>query len=1014
MVKAVVNVHEPLPWKGGRLFALYKGKGDPSDPGSFRSIFLSELAAKMLHAMVRTRLETCWEKQIQEIQHGGRKHHSTDTAHHIVQAHMAWARERKVSSAVVFIDLKAAFYSVFRQSLIGGSWKADEMQFLLSKLDIAADQWKELISTTENDNATQFLGEHVRRMLQDMFTATFFEMTEVADKVATSRGTTPGDPVGDILFNMLFRLILQDVRTELQQHPNVEWIGTHKDETGIFDDRPLPDMAFAEIAFVDDVAYIVHAPSPEQTIGLVQTILSAFKDQAAKRGLRVNFAEGKTEVLVNLVGAGSRAFKTKLWHDMKGRIPIITETEACVVQAVHQYKHLGSFLQEKAIPAKDRACRVTDARKAAGALVRPFFAKRHISLDTRKLIFAALVCSRHLYNVHVWAWTTDDDIEKWASGLRDLVRKMLGFSSDEVPWFQMTTDELYAMAGLDAPADALHAARLRYIKRAIKVAPPILWRLLWRTKSKQSWMARLQQSFDWFLQHYPHLGPEAPQDLEGWLTMVAVDTGWKGRVKTALKACRQFRLRQAEGRKWTLSITGHLRNLGGYPHHQPVSNQPGWTCGTCGQVFRTKRAVAMHASKVHGYRQIAKYFVLGQDCVACGKRFFSRHRNIRHFQTSMRCSTKLMACFSPAGEEVVEIADEQDRKVAATMLRDGWNPTKAFCPPVQLPWVALPPCNSSAANEMQACWVTRNGDDPKGFQVADQWQVRPFEDGSSEVALLQNGPSLSYVVNSGGGDRRGEDDVFELSGPTVSSMASSIVCRLFVHFFSGFRRVGDLQHQIESHEVRGRVHVFCISIDICLAKEFSDLTEDKNLLWWKDRILSGQIIGIGGGPSCETWSAARLLPGGPDPVRSFNLPWGLPALNTRAHYQLTIGAKLVRFLIQLLVVAAARGIMGFLEHPAFPWWAADKEPCSIWSLDVVLELASWSAFRSLRLTSAFGVAKLGSRPLSFSFGCSRCTVTSFHGASMDGATILGSMWHFKDTISLQIFGQPLPKSIRWS
>ena len=76
--------------------------------------------------------------------------------------------------------------------------------------------------------------------------------------------------------------------------------------------------------------------------------------------------------------------------------------------------------------------------------------------------------------------------------------------------------------------------------------------------------------------------------------------------------------------------------------------------------------------------------------------------------------------------------------------------------------------------------------------------------------------------------------------------------------------------------------------------------------------------------------------------------------------------------------------------------------------------ASWSAFRSLRLTSAFGVAKLGSRPLSFSFGCSRCTVTSFHGASMDGATILGSMWHFKDAISLEIFGQPLPKSIRWS
>lgn len=62
MVKAVLTTHEPLAWKGGRLFALYKGKGDPSDPGSFRSIFLSELAAKLLHAMVRTRLEICWRR----------------------------------------------------------------------------------------------------------------------------------------------------------------------------------------------------------------------------------------------------------------------------------------------------------------------------------------------------------------------------------------------------------------------------------------------------------------------------------------------------------------------------------------------------------------------------------------------------------------------------------------------------------------------------------------------------------------------------------------------------------------------------------------------------------------------------------------------------------------------------------------------------------------------------------------------------------------------------------------
>ena len=945
MVKSVLTVHEPLCWKGGRLFALYKGKGDPSDPNSFRSIFLSELAAKMLHAMVRTRLETCWEKQIQEIQHGGRKFHSTDTAHHIVQAHMAWARCQKTSSAVVFVDLKAAFYSVFRQSLIGGKWQSEDMAFLLSRLDVAAEDWADLIHTTENDNATRFLGEHARKMLQDMFTATYFEMTAVEEKVATSRGTRPGDPVGDILFNMLFRLVLQDVRRGLQHHPEAAWIGIPKDDTDIFHDAPLPATAYAEIAFVDDVAYIVHAPSPEQTVSLVQNILSAFKDAAAKRGLRVNFAEGKTEVLVNLVGPGSRAFKSRLWHTMNGCIPVVTENETCVVQAVHQYKHLGSFLQEKAIPTKDRGCRVSDARKAAGTLVRPFFAKPFLKRETKAPVFAALVSSRHLYNVHTWAWVSEDELHKWASGLKDVVRRLLGFTSDEVPWYHMATEDLYALAGLDAPMDALHAARLRYVKRAIRVAPPVLWQLLWQTRSANSWMAQLSQSFKWFRLHYPHTAKEFPSDLRGWLTMVAVDHGWKGRVKTALKACRQFRLRQAEGRKWTMSVLGHLRNLGGGDGDQPLAHSQGWLCGLCNQVFPTRRALAMHASQTHGYKPEAKYFVLGQDCLACGKRYFSRQRNLRHFQTSSKCAMALQACFAPASEETVEQADEEDRQVAALMMKSGWNPMKAFRPPLQMPMVALPPRRSQEAQSMQECRVARNGSGQKGFQIAEHWQVQHFEQGSRHDEASPDGDLWSYMANSDGGDRRGEGGVFEQKGPTVFSMASSITSRVFVHFFSGYRRVGDLQHQIERHEIREHLHVFCISIDICLAKEFSDLTEDKNLRWWKDRILSGQLLGIGGGPSCETWSAARLLSGGPDPVRDFGHPWGLPARSTKEHHQLMIGAKLVQFLLQLLVVAAARGLMGFLEHPAFPSWAAGQAPCSIWSIEVMLALGKLRCFQ---------------------------------------------------------------------
>ena len=207
---------------------------------------------------------------------------------------------------------------------------------------------------------------------------------------------------------------------------------------------------------------------------------------------------------------------------------------------------------------------------------------------------------------------------------------------------------------------------------------------------------------------------------------------------------------------------------------------------------------------------------------------------------------------------------------------------------------------------------------------------------------LVSDDSWSYLVNSEGGDRPGDDNVFAMWSPSVFSMASSITSRVFVHFFSGFRRVGDLQHQIERHEVREHLHVFCISIDICLAKEFSDLTSDQNLKWWTDRVHSGQLIGLGGGPSCETWSAARLLEGGPDPVRDFVHPWGIPACSPTVHRQLLVGSKLVQFLLQLLAVAAARGLMGFLEHPAFPAWAASQAPCSIWCLEAVRLLSKLS------------------------------------------------------------------------
>ena len=162
-------------------------------------------------------------------------------------------------------------------------------------------------------------------------------------------------------------------------------------------------------------------------------------------------------------------------------------------------------------------------------------------------------------------------------------------------------------------------------------------------------------------------------------------------------------------------------------------------------------------------------------------------------------------------------------------------------------------------------------------------------------------------MQTNGGHLQGHAGVFQQYGLAAEAARLHITCLVFIHFFSGFRRSGDLQHCIEHQAVEEGRHIFCISVDICLAKQHSDLTDSKTKQFWISRIQSGQILGIGGGPSCETWSAARHGPGGPPPVRSYDLPWGLRKLSRRQWQQVRTGTKLVQFLVELLSYAAYSG-----------------------------------------------------------------------------------------------------------
>eukprot|EP00959_Pyramimonas_sp_CCMP1952_P336511 7046127-Pyramimonas_sp.AAC.1 len=98
-------------------------------------------------------------------------------------------------------------------------------------------------------------------------------------------------------------------------------IALHASLAGLLQHTPDTLRGGLGICFFDDGAIIVigHAPMLLHAAPLAAEVVAA---SVVRRGLRLNFAAGKTEVLFQLRGRGARLAKRELWRDRQGRFEI--------------------------------------------------------------------------------------------------------------------------------------------------------------------------------------------------------------------------------------------------------------------------------------------------------------------------------------------------------------------------------------------------------------------------------------------------------------------------------------------------------------------------------------------------------------------------------------------------------------------------------------------------------------------------------------------------------------------
>ena len=664
----------------------------------------------------------------------------------------------------------------------------------------------------------------------------------------------------------------------------------------------------------------------QEHVGLSMT------EAAEARGLELSFEVGKTEGLWHMRGRGSRKFKEQM-AELGPSLQWTAGERDYFLNLTYDYKHLGTHLQHGHRHAREISARGNACKSQSGVLMRPFFIKRNISLHAKAAVFRSMCLSKLMYNAHVWVGLKQSDLDRLMNHVKGPLAVILRGKIPAALKFEMTVHHASGLLRVPAPDDLLHAARLRYLARLCRNCPAILWDLLQDMYGQDGcWLQQCHDSFAWLHKFYPHQLPaNADDEMVHWISMIALDPSWKGRIREALHSSVRFRAAEADAWLWKNKIRLQLE---AHDVHIPGTKPPpvlSWQCDLCQAQFASSRGLAMHASRSHGYRTKVRYYVTSDICQACIKCYHSRKRMADHLQANPRCYDAVQACFPPLDDDTVAILAGEDAAAREQMVKAGWWASKAFQPPCRLEGPTLPPAASEASAVMFAKWALRPD---RGGSAFEQLQGRRLQEDPPPPMVEGSYEGPAFLLQRAGGDLRGDGRLAHGGLATIYAKLH-VKAYVFAHFYSGYRRQGDIHDLLDHKILPNGIQIFAVSIDLCLERQRGDLLQKTNQRWWISRAHAGQLIAAGGGPPCETFSAARHADQGPKPLRSFYCPFGLPALTAKQARQTFVGTRLMEFLIEMMLTLGHTGGCGFLEHPQFPVWIADLWPCSVWSWDVM-------------------------------------------------------------------------------
>ena len=636
-LKETVWQREALLFKGGRLVPMFK-KGSPSDCRNFRSLFVSSPIGKLLHGIYRQELGRWFDCKRLPLQIGGLKGQTTVQASHTLHLSHSIAIRRQNSFAILFIDIQNAFYRLLRGHITTSLQDTRDVRAMFRSMHLPDEVFEEFrrhfVEGPVLDDCT--VSAFHASLFREFYEATWFAVEGCQKLTWTRRGSRPGDSLADISFGFALSKILGNIErllTERFPFLNLSWNGSRS---------PHPDLGADNVLlgpvlpiWADDISLAFWHPSPTVMCEVIPQICNLVLHHLATAGLTPNMARGKTELFLEVRGAGAVDVKRQLSRqDNTFRLESDLISEPLLI--VGHYKHLGTIIQKRGSMVRDLSSKFAVAHDVLTRFRTQIFCNRKLSLTHKSRMVKSLVYSTMIFNCAVWAPRTAKQQRQMEAGFTKLEKRIavMHYGADAIDW-----SGSQARAALNLPASEviLREARLRYIAQLIRSGQPHVWSLL---QEEKSWFGKVADDLVW-LQSFcpedqvPNGTPEEWEHLCWWAN--ERPKAWKSLIRRAVERAKAHAARVHEWRDWHKAIVVDLIEAGLIGRDVASRAHEEFFCAKCRLDFASKSAVAVHSFKCHGRVNLARHYVEGLQCKGCLKHYSSNINLINHVKRKPRC-----------------------------------------------------------------------------------------------------------------------------------------------------------------------------------------------------------------------------------------------------------------------------------------------------------------------------------------------------------------------------------------